>query len=195
MSSDSSVLLPNHDQDQDQSNRNGYLSRAWISDTLMHLCPSKYPPDCHASSLHPYFQYTMMNKESNIFMYLYICDVLSCPSTTCWFFSSSSTSPCLEPGSHIGHGNVLLCPCEHWGSPCAWWFLALYTVTRLAYLPFSFPPQYLSYDSEGGFVSLFSLSSLYQSIGVGLSPEICKDKTGLFSIQSVTAAKMQMCSM
>lgn len=76
-----------------------------------------------------------------------------------------------------------------------WWFLTLYTVTRLAYLPFSFPPQYLSYDSEGGFVSLFSLSSLYQSIGVGLSPEICKDKTGLFSIQSVTAAKMQMCSM
>lgn len=41
----------------------------------------------------------------------------------------------------------------------------MYTVTRLAHLPFSFPPQYLSYDSEGGFVSLFSLhivSSLYQ---------------------------------
>ncbi|KAL2300369.1 hypothetical protein Nmel_012342 [Mimus melanotis] len=44
----------------------------------LHLCPSEYPPDCHARPLHPYYQYSMMNKDSSI-----VCNVLSCASTTC----------------------------------------------------------------------------------------------------------------
>ncbi|XP_005052762.1 PREDICTED: circumsporozoite protein-like [Ficedula albicollis] len=44
----------------------------------LHLCPSEYPPDCHASPLHPHYQYSMKNKESSI-----VCNVLSCASTTC----------------------------------------------------------------------------------------------------------------
>lgn len=52
------------------------------------------------------------------------------------------------------------------GSPRVRLFLAVYTVNRLAHWPFCFPPHYLSYDSEGGFVSLFSLSIFFQHIPV-----------------------------
>lgn len=164
VSSDSSVLLPDHHQDQGQSNRNTYSVNFWhiIHYSCIRACPNEYPPHCHATPLHPYYQYSMMNKESNI-----VCNALSCARTTCWFFfPSSSTSVCPEPGSHTGHGKVLLCPCEPWGSPCVRWFLAVYTGTRLPHLPFSSPPQYLIYDSEGGFVSLFSLQIFFQPMPV-----------------------------
>lgn len=103
----------------------------------------------------------MMNKESNMF-----CNVLSCASTTCWFFLFLFHVSLPWAWSHRGRENVPLCPWEHWSSPRVRVFLAVYTVHRLAHWPSSFPPQYLSYDSEGGFVSLFSLSIFFQHIPV-----------------------------